>query len=213
MTAETNYSGKQVQILEAAERLFAERGFDGTSVRDIAAEAGVNLAMISYYFGSKEGLLSALFTHRVSVMGMRIETALEDDSLTPLQKMEQLAEAYVERMMRSMAFHKIIIREQVSPKFNTVNAALLEAKKRNHELLKRLIQQGQKSGEFRKGVDVPLTMATIIGTINHFLTSLPFYRETVGMQEATDAAFEEHVRKKLTAHLKNLVKSLLTHEA
>jgi len=213
MTAETSYTGKQVLILEAAERLFAERGFDGTSVRDIAAEAGVNLAMISYYFGSKEGLLSALFAHRVSVMGMRIESALEDASLSPLQKMEHLAEAYVDRMMRSTAFHKIIIREQVSPKFNTVNAALLEAKKRNHGLLKQIIQQGQKAGDFRKNIDVTLMMSTLIGTINHFLTGLPFYRETSGMQDASDAAFDAHVRKKLTAHLKHLVKSLLTHEA
>ena len=41
------YNEKQIQIMEAAEELFAEQGFAGTSVRDIAEKAGVNLAMIS----------------------------------------------------------------------------------------------------------------------------------------------------------------------
>ena len=47
-------SEKQLHILLVAEELFALHGFDGTSVRDIAEKAGVNLAMISYYFQSKE---------------------------------------------------------------------------------------------------------------------------------------------------------------
>jgi len=61
-----NYSEKQLQIIGTAERLFSTKGFDGTSVRDIADEAGVNIAMISYYFGSKEKLMEALFERRSS---------------------------------------------------------------------------------------------------------------------------------------------------
>ena len=48
------------RILDAAERLFAERGFDGTSVRDVTAEAGVNLAAVHYHFGSKDVLFAAV---------------------------------------------------------------------------------------------------------------------------------------------------------
>lgn len=46
-------------ILKSAAALFAEKGFDGTTVRDIAKKAGANLCLISYYFGGKEGLLRA----------------------------------------------------------------------------------------------------------------------------------------------------------
>lgn len=48
------------RILDAAEHLFAERGFDGTSIRDVTADAGVNLAAVHYHFGSKEDLLRAV---------------------------------------------------------------------------------------------------------------------------------------------------------
>ena len=53
------------RILDAAERLFAERGFAATSLRSITAAAGVNLAAVNYHFRSKEALLEAVFTRRL----------------------------------------------------------------------------------------------------------------------------------------------------
>lgn len=52
------------RVFLAAERLFALNGFSGVSVRDITAEAGVNLAAVNYHFGSKDGLLFEIFRHR-----------------------------------------------------------------------------------------------------------------------------------------------------
>ena len=49
------------QIMDVAERLFAEHGLSGISLRSIVAEAGVNLAAIHYYFGGKEALFEAVF--------------------------------------------------------------------------------------------------------------------------------------------------------
>lgn len=52
------------RILDAAEKLFAEKSFDGVSLRAITAEAGVNVAAVNYYFGSKDSLLLAVFKRR-----------------------------------------------------------------------------------------------------------------------------------------------------
>jgi len=49
------------RIIEVAERLFAEKGLDATSMRNITDAAGVNLASINYHFGSKDGLIAAIF--------------------------------------------------------------------------------------------------------------------------------------------------------
>ena len=54
----------QARILDAAERLFAQRGFHGVSIRDITGAAGVDVALANYHFGSKQGLLEAVFTRR-----------------------------------------------------------------------------------------------------------------------------------------------------
>ncbi len=50
--------------MDSAELLFSQKGFDGTSVRDIAEAAGINTAMISYYFGSKEKLMEEILKER-----------------------------------------------------------------------------------------------------------------------------------------------------
>ena len=53
------------RILDTAERLFADKGYPATSLRDITNEAGVNLAAVNYHFGSKEALLSAVLDRRI----------------------------------------------------------------------------------------------------------------------------------------------------
>ncbi|MEA2964282.1 MAG: TetR/AcrR family transcriptional regulator, regulator of cefoperazone and chloramphenicol, partial [Alphaproteobacteria bacterium] len=56
--AREDEDGTRERILRTAERLFAERGFSGVSVRELAAAAQVNIASIGYHFDNKEGLLS-----------------------------------------------------------------------------------------------------------------------------------------------------------
>jgi AcrR family transcriptional regulator len=56
------------RLLETAERLFAEKGFDGTSVRAITAEAGCNLAAVNYHFGGKDQLYEEIFRQRLAAL-------------------------------------------------------------------------------------------------------------------------------------------------
>ena len=62
--AETNEAATKAAVFTAAERLFALHGFQNVSVRDITAEAGVNLASVNYHFGSKDALLFDIFRRR-----------------------------------------------------------------------------------------------------------------------------------------------------
>lgn len=65
------------RILRAAERLFAEHGYDGVSVRDIGAAAKVQIALISYYFKNKEGLYRAVFQRRIEPVSAQRRAALQ----------------------------------------------------------------------------------------------------------------------------------------
>jgi AcrR family transcriptional regulator len=208
-----NFNDKQLQIIETAQGLFARKGFDGTSVRDIAEEAGINVAMISYYFGSKEKLMEAIFEVKIGRVQMRVEELLNDNNIAPLQKINILIDEHIERVMMSQEFYRIMICEQVS----NSNAAILEKVKqlkvRNAELIAELIKDGQKKGVFKKKVDVVLMLNTMVGTVWQSIISKEHYREYTNSDSLSDLEYENKLRKKLSIHIKTLFKAILTNEA
>lgn len=204
---------KQLQLLEVAERLFSKKGFDGTSVRDIAEEAGVNTAMISYYFGSKEKLMEAIFELRAITVRAKIENLLKDDSISPLDKMYVLIDDYVERFFQRQQFHKIMICEQVINKNPSIINMVYKLKAGTTATINELIKDGQKKGVFKKNIDVILLMNTMMGTLTQMLISQQFYRDFNNLNAGTEIEFQKSFKKKLNAHIKTLFKALLTYEA
>jgi AcrR family transcriptional regulator len=68
----------RTRILDAAEELFMQHGFEGTSMRQLTARAGVNLAAVNYHFGSKDALIEAVFRRRLDPMNAARIAALEE---------------------------------------------------------------------------------------------------------------------------------------
>jgi AcrR family transcriptional regulator len=206
------FPAKQILIMESAEKLFAEKGFAGTSVRDIADEAEVNLAMISYYFGSKEKLLEAIFRYRGEYIKMQLENMIQNKTMSSLEKMTILMDNYINRIMQQQCFHKIMAREQMMDVGGTTSKLIKQLKRTNQELVKKIITEGQKKGEFKKNIDVPLMMATLIGTTSHLVTTQHYYRELNDLQSMPNEKFQEYLKKKLSNHLKIILKAILTYE-
>ena len=204
---------KQIQIIETAERLFAERGFDGTSVRDIADEAGVNVAMISYYFGSKEKMMEALFELRVGSVKIRVESLIKDQSLSPLEKVNMLIDEHIDRVMQKQCFHKVMVGVQVTNKNPAILKAANRVKIRNAEVIAELIKDGQKKGVFKKKVDLILMLNTMVGTVSQTIMSQEYYREFNKLPEMPAAEFKVSLKRKLSVHIKTLFKAILTNEA
>ncbi len=208
------FTEKQLQILEIAETLLAAKGFEGTSVRDIAEKAGINVAMISYYFGSKEKLLEALFKSRIGSVQVRMENLIKDQSLSPLQKINLLIDEYVERVLQHENFFKIMVTEQLITKNPSVLSSLKQLKLRNVELITQLIKEGQKKNMFRKTVDVVMMVNTMIGTVWQTTMNRDFYFELhPAPAGSTDSANTILIKRKLSIHIKALFKVILTHEA
>ena len=204
---------KQIQIIEAAEHLFAQKGFAGASVRDIAESAGVNLAMISYYFGSKDGLIEAMFRRRTASYRLQLESLLQNDSLTSLEKVDRLISQYIDRIFSNQCFHRIMIREQMGGRDNPISAMIYQLKQSNLELVEQLVRQGQERGEFKPGVEADLLMLTLTGTASQLTTTQHFYRTRHQLEHLSTEEFETYLKAKLNNHIQKIFKAILTNEA
>jgi AcrR family transcriptional regulator len=85
----------RARIMTVAERLFAQRGIDGVSIRDITTEAEVNTAAIHYHFGSKTALVEAILTRRAAELGRRRADFLERVEAAEQPTLREVVEAFV----------------------------------------------------------------------------------------------------------------------
>ncbi|MDJ1157530.1 TetR/AcrR family transcriptional regulator [Chelatococcus sp. SYSU_G07232] len=103
-SAEPQRPDRRKDILLSAEALFAERGYAAVSVRDIAARAGVPVALVGYYFGRKQELFDTVFEHRRAYIAERIERIRAVDcSPTNHNAVEELVRAWAEPVIRLRA--------------------------------------------------------------------------------------------------------------
>jgi len=204
-----DFNDKQIEILLIAEKLFAEEGFDGASVRTIAKAAGVNVAMISYYFGSKEKLLEAIITYRVSGLSMQLDTILHSD-ISPYEKIDKLVELYISKINKNKSMYQIVHTELSSKRKIMDMASFTETKRKNLQSLQDIVKQGQQQGIFKKDVNVLLIPPTIMGTYFHFNMNRPYFENLLNLH--TEEAFEGYIANELTTHIQQTIKALLAHE-
>lgn len=206
----TNFNDKQIQILEVAEILFAEKGFDGTSIRNIAKMAQINIAMVSYYFGSKERLLEALLVYRTADLRSQLDNLLLED-LQPLEKINKLIELYLNRINSNKGIYRILHFEFSSKKRDENLKVFTELRKGNLKTLERIIEDGQQKGIFRKDISVPLITPTILGTFFHFHMNKSFFQNL--LQLNTEDLYNNYIKTNLTQHIQQTIKALLIYES
>lgn len=90
-----NPTSTKERILAAAEALFAQRGFDGASLRQLTASAGVNLAAVNYHFGSKEKLVEQVFKRRLDALNQHRLAELDKIAGRPGTTLEDVLAAYI----------------------------------------------------------------------------------------------------------------------
>ena len=202
-------SDKQIHILTVAEKLFAEVGYDGTSVRTIAQEANVNIAMINYYFGSKEKLLDTLLSYRIFDFGIYVENLLSEE-MDYLDKIDVLVSFAIKRIHRNRRMYKIVLNESSNAQRNIKFDDYLKQKKENHKFVYEFVRQGQKAGAFSKDVNIALIVPTIFGTYFHFMYNQEFFRTIHNIP--SEISVEDYINQSLIPHVQKTIKALLTYE-
>ena len=201
---------KREHIMNTAVSLFAVNGFEGTSVRDIAAAADVNLAMINYYFGSKEKLFESIVDYHASNTRSMLDEINSSTALSSMQKIEKVIEIYVRRLFSNREFHKVLHQELMLNQRPELGEAILKVLTKNSGVITLIVETGIRKKEFKK-VDVPLTVATITGTLNAILLSKKLWQ--ILFKETPPADYlpydDEVFIRRVINHLKQLLQAHL----
>jgi len=199
---------KREHIIDIAINLFAEKGFEGTSIRDLATAAEVNVAMVNYYFGSKEKLFEAMIEHKSSYIRESLEEISTDKSKSEIEKIDAIIEIYVSRLLSEYKYHRVLHTELMLQGRMNIHEDIAAIFSRNREIMRNVIEAGIKKKVFKK-VDPDLSIASIIGTINQVLLSKPMCKLIVKEDKNFNPYTDEAFKKRLITHLKQLAHSHL----
>lgn len=157
---------KRKVILDAAIRVFAEHGYHGSRVGDIAEDAGVAHGLLYHYFASKDDVLRTIFVENWGELIGRFR-AVETSDEPATEKLEGIAKILLRTWRNDPALVTVMVREvarsqQIQGQVDEVGEAFA--------IIQRVIEEGQASGGFRRDIDARLASWVFYGGLEEVLT-------------------------------------------
>ncbi len=178
--------GTREKLLDAAERLFLEKGYSGVSIRDITDAAGANVASINYHFGGKEKLYREFFRrilfNKVHQMLQRLDGAIKEKSPPDLEKVLRVYIAgFLGEFLTSddaKSFLRLIS-DEMSEQGIATDILVDDAAIPIHKVLKEAILAARPNVS---GEKASLIIASVFGQMFHFVRARHIIRHTSGRE-------------------------------
>lgn len=185
-------------LLETGLKLFARKGYDGTTVKELADEAGVNVSLISYYFDGKEGLFKACLEH----VG-RERLAVSEKLLAPASTPEELRirlEIFVGEMLEYFCTHsdhtRMILREIEKERGGVPSDVFERTFFKVFTVLVDFFKSAHKAGLIREELDPMLLGSIFRGVLSH-IARTDFLNKKYFNQTIADPRYREKVKNQL----------------
>lgn len=202
------YQDKREHIITKAIELFAEKGFEGSSIRELATIADVNIAMVNYYFGSKEKLYEAVIEKRVLYMRDFIDNVLSNTSLSLIDQLDLIIDGFVNRFLSDPLYHRVLQQELLVSKRAHMHQRIIELIIKNAKDVINIIDKGIRNKAFKKA-DPELIFASILGTISQVMLSKTLCNRLMDKPIEFDPYSDKKIQERLSTHIKQFVHALL----
>jgi len=156
---------REDQVRAAALRLFKEKGYHATSMRDIASEVGINKGSLYSYIRSKEDLLIPVFEQAMGVLTAQIEQITADASLQPTDRLRRALHAHVTAVADNLDILTVYLSEWRQLETDSLTTVRRQ-RERYAALFLHILQDGVDAGEFRP-MDTRIVMLGMIGMCNY----------------------------------------------
>jgi AcrR family transcriptional regulator len=157
---------KRRQLLDAAVRVFARKGFHASRVGDIAEEAGVAHGLLYHYFKSKDQVLEAVFHENWTVLLARIASVEKSDE-PAVDQLRHIAAIVLRTWLHLPDVVRVVIQEfgrspELAERIGELTLPI--------DAIQRVIARGIERGEFRKDIDPQIAATVVYGSIDELLT-------------------------------------------
>ena len=181
-------------LLDAATLVFAEKGFAGARVDEIAARAGVNKALIYAYHGDKKGLYGAVLSSRLGECAAPAFSEALAAELSPRRALEEIVRRFFRLLIKDRRFSRLLPWELLS-NGRGGRDIILDSSGPLLQLISELIRRGRAAGELRATTDPELFRSVLVSLglgyqLQHSVMTLA--REQSGLHY-TDEQFVDHV--------------------
>lgn len=186
------------RLLAIATRAFAERGFDGARVDEIAEKAGINKRMIYAYFGDKDGLYREVLAGYFAKV-IELSRAGEAASESPREQAAFIVRRYFEFLAEHPRLVRLLAWESLSQDARA-RKVLVESAAAGLEALRAVVRRGVAAGEFRADLDERKTVSSVNLLVLGFFQQQPILEEVWGQDLSQPRA-----RQAALAHILDLV--------
>lgn len=174
------------KILEAAEKLFMEQGFNATTTAKIAKEAGCNQALVHYYYRTKEQLFERIYREKMQLMVTSV-TSINTSGSTFEEKVASIIEAHWNFLSKNPLIVWFALRENLNGSTALINLFMKEIRPKVAVAFSKL--EEDLNEEIRKGNISPISIYDLLLTIisldiAHFVI-MPFYNVIMGDRETS----------------------------
>ena len=160
----------EARIKEAARIVFLNKGFAATRTRDIAEEAGINLALLNYYFRSKQKLFNLIMLDALKIFLSSIYDVINDTQLTFEEKLVSISSSYIDTLLVNPEIPLFILSELRNDPAHLIENVGIRDLVLQSDLIKQLLEKVQ-SGEFKPVNPLNFIMNIIGMTVFPFLAS------------------------------------------
>jgi TetR/AcrR family fatty acid metabolism transcriptional regulator len=177
-------SDRRTAILEAATAIFAERGFFGAQVADIARGAGIAAGTVYLYFRSKDEILTSIFDRTMKEAIAEARRAVEETN-DPIERLRRIAALHLSRMGRDRNL-AIVFQVELRQTTKFMERFSTTGLSEYLRLIQETIEDGQKHGAFRTALNARTAAKIVFGALDEMATNWILSRRKYALEQQAD---------------------------
>lgn len=194
----------QLAILDAAERLFAVQGFAATTIKAIGTEAGLNPALLYYYYTDKSALYRDVIDRRIGAFARGMQSRLSPD-MSPVDAIETIVRGQVALFTEAPLFPRLVARELADHAADHATEAVQQNLVGLFQRVTGLISAGQAQGVFRRDLDPRYAAISMISQVIWFFVAQPVISQLFDRKDLLTPDGQE----RFAAHVVSFTRSAL----